>query len=290
MLDRSRMSEVSPEPTTLAIDLQSPAFVRTIVAQMMAEPVPQDGIGRPVAKIVQAHIDTMNAVARQLAGEAGKRLFGAIERFDDGVRRLEPAARELGQRGWTIPVWQPLPFISWVATSVAPEHVDAFFESLYAENRPRRAKEVMTRVLSAKQYAHWAPLLDEIVTSIKSKRYLVAVPALLSVFEGTIAAAANRSYDKASPNEIAEQTLDASDLALKRLGWASILGFLTTVFGYHSFASAAPATLNRHWVLHGHGQPKWTRLDCLRLFQAVETLSVVGWPFGTVNENEVEVA
>jgi hypothetical protein len=86
-------------------------------------------------------------------------------------------------------------------------------------------------------------------------------------------------------NKIVE-TLAATDRSVQRLGWASILGFLSSVFGYHSFATLAFDRLNRHWVLHGRDEPRWTRLDCLRLFQALDTLSVVGWPTGLSDDFE----
>ena len=127
MLSREGVSELSPEPTTFAEDLQSPAVITALAKSLVeraATPQPLDGIGRAIANILEAHDRLVKDFTRHL-GEAGTQLARAFASFDDGVRELEPAARELDERGWTIPVWQAVPLIGWVVKSVPSGDVDA---------------------------------------------------------------------------------------------------------------------------------------------------------------------
>jgi hypothetical protein len=62
---------------------------------------------------------------------------------------------------------------------------------------------------------------------------------------------------------------------MRYLCWESLVGFTEAVFCSIPFSQNPPDGVNRHLVQHGRAMPPRPQVDCLRLLQALETLSVV---------------
>ncbi len=57
--------------------------------------------------------------------------------------------------------------------------------------------------------------------------------------------------------------------------WRSIAAFVGRLFLFSEFSGDCPPTINRHWILHGKAAPNWKKVDALKLFQAIHTVSCV---------------
>ena len=68
---------------------------------------------------------------------------------------------------------------------------------------------------------------------------------------------------------------EAEVFATHYLCWESLVGFTDAVFCSHPFNQAPPDGVNRHLVQRGRVMPPRPQVDCLRLLQALETLSLV---------------
>jgi hypothetical protein len=179
---------------------------------------------------------------------------------------------ELGTLGWTIPMWADLRMLRDVFVNATPEEVDEAFERYYVTKRGENARTLFEDISKAQSLVHWQPLLSQAVSSYRRGRYLIVVPALLLIVEGTVAARAEFAASRTNVKKGVKSRRDRASSAFDRLMWASVEGFLLELYRDADFGQGPPARLNRHWILHGRQPPSWTRADCLRLFQAIHTL------------------
>jgi hypothetical protein len=262
-----------------------------------------NGWALPTANVPQVEIDSVRLALASLGEQVGRTGREALARFNQqmheaviavheathrrfqeqlapvlaemqrSVTEMEPGALAMGRQGWTIPMWAPLPWIRLISDSVPAQDLDAVFAKEYDD--VSRERELLATVCSHESLERWRSLLVECSTCYRADRYLIVVPAALAVLEGAIAEAAERLRTRAMPGQIVKTRLEELNPGIERLAWVSLHGFTSAVFGSHGFAADPPALINRHWVLHGRAQPRWGKVDCLRLFQALETLAVV---------------
>jgi hypothetical protein len=182
-------------------------------------------------------------------------------------------ARELGARGWTVPVLQRPIFASAVLAYVPPEETDDFMVAFYTISGGRALDELTSSILSCVGLTQWHPLLEQAIDAHARGAFLITVPSLLTVFEGSLAVAVDQP-NAARPRKLATERLESSARNLERLAWASIDAFTASVFQSTSFGTNRPRLLNRHLVLHGRDQAQWTSADSLRLLHAIHTVGM----------------
>jgi hypothetical protein len=200
-------------------------------------------------------------------------LHQATRAIDAAMGDMIESARELGERGWTIPVEIPPVRIARLVRSVAPEDTDEVFVEMYSVNQSQGFEVLAEDILKNTELERWKPLVAQSISAYRRDEFLIVVPALLSAYEGALAAVVDRPNDTRPPT-LANNELNEAETNLERVAWTSIVAFTNTVFKSSTFAGDRPNLLNRHWVLHGRDSPTWSRADCLRLFQALHTLGV----------------
>jgi hypothetical protein len=226
-------------------------------------------VGESINKAVQ---NTFDEAAKSLRDAVVIPLLKAWADIDERLKKMEPAAHSLGRSGWTVPVWGSLFLAEDLIHIAGQEQFDSLFEGEYSADRRKLEREMFDRLLSASTLHRWQPMLVEIQAAYRRKHYRVTVPALLSVLEGSVFFAADRASSKRQLQSIMNDQLAKSTGAYERVAWASLAGFVGLVYGSHHFAKAPPQGINRHWVMHGRAEPRWQRVDCLRLLQALDTL------------------
>jgi hypothetical protein len=188
---------------------------------------------------------------------------------------MEPAAHALGQAGWTVPYWGPLFLAEDLFQVAEPNQFDSLFEEEYGAHKKKLEGEMFDRLLTAESLYRWRALLLEIKAAYRKKHYRIAIPALLSVFEGSLFFALNRPASKKQVQSLLTRKLATITGSYDRVLWASLTGFAGVVFAPHHFEKIPPERLNRHWVMHGRADPNGQRVACLRLLQALDTLATV---------------
>lgn len=196
--------------------------------------------------------------------------------FDSAASKFEDDARELGERGWTMPMWGPIELVHDLAHLTAQE-LDAKLQRAYSLQRNKREKELLEGLIDKPALLHWRPLLSECIDVFRKRKYRVVVPSLLTVVEGSMASVID-FYSRKSPKYIAAQAVRNRDPGVMRLAWISVQAFVDKVFLNHDFSAPKPALINRHWICHGRDVPEWGRIDCLRLFQALDTIAAIIGP------------
>lgn len=230
------------------------------------------------ARAAMAHFSAeigsmLQDMQEQLSRSMAETFAGIAARLQQTTEALEPDALRMGELGWTVPTWEALPMVRAIVQNVPGEELDSFFASLYSRRFREREREMLRELPTRPLLKKWSPLLIEVAHSYRKRHYLVAIPALLAVFEGAVAEAANRTKRRDSPSTVISERVSGLDAGIERLAWVSLAGFCSTVFRTYGFGGPAPDRLNRHWVQHGRSEPTWTRVDCLRLFQALDTLA-----------------
>jgi hypothetical protein len=184
---------------------------------------------------------------------------------------LEPFVVKLGQAGWTIPLeWVPSAYQRFV-DNIPVDQFDKAFVAYYSADSEKEAKGLFAHLLAAPGLAGWRTPLRQAIWAFTHRKYHITGTALLPILEGAVARAAKQTSVRTK-----EHAADAYEKAryTRKLIWASVRAFLDTLYEYHPFSSSSPPdALNRHWVLHGRATRRWTKADCLRLFQAIDTVS-----------------
>ena len=60
---------------------------------------------------------------------------------------------------------------------------------------------------------------------------------------------------------------------IKSLCWQSMYEYTKLLFEKSDFSKAEPDEANRHWLVHGRTSQIGDKLDCIRLINALATLS-----------------
>jgi hypothetical protein len=209
---------------------------------------------------------------------AARRVSDAISVWNRTHLELYSDAEELGRRGWTVPTWSSTVAVRSIVRDTTRETIDEFFVGEYDRQLRRLERKVLRNLLRSPLLERWIKLLRQCVTVYRRKKYLVVVPCLLAVFEGALASASESFSKGRDPKRIARERASGARPGLIQLGWISVESFASEIFRSQDFGAERPLHLNRHWVLHGRDKPSWSRADCLRLFQALDTVSVLHNP------------
>lgn len=192
------------------------------------------------------------------------------------ARAMVPAARKLGALGWTVPMWAE-PKLVFELIDMDPKAIEELFVNTYREDNRAQFRRLCDGLADRTILAPWRPLLDECQSSFVEGRFQVVVPGLLVILEGLLVASMPTPGRDGKPVFIALQHERESE-ALNAAVWTSVVAFMREVFKRHNFAAPRPALINRNWVLHGRDAAIWGEAECLRLFQAVDTISCMCEP------------
>jgi hypothetical protein len=191
------------------------------------------------------------------------------------MRELAPKAELLGRRGWTIPPrWGVTDFADVVDRISADELDDAWLE-YYTADEGKEFDELIKALGEIRLLDPWRDYLDGAEYLYRSGRFAAAIPGLFAAMDGAFAAAIRRSHRKVNLRSAAVEFRKSAEYASREVSWSSLVGFTDVVYGDHKFGEAPPPRVNRHVVQHGRAMPPRPRVDCLRLLQALETLSLV---------------
>ena len=151
------------------------------------------------------------------------------------------------------------------------DETDTFFETYYTEDDFKELRKVRDELSKRPSLAKWWALLNKCFESFESGRHLITIPSLLSVLDGVIAFAGAPRGNQRPVNVCYEKAKEPNG-SMSEMMWLSMGTFVANLFQFASFDEDRPATLNRHWILHGRDLAAWTRADALRLFNALQTI------------------
>lgn len=192
----------------------------------------------------------------------------------DSVTNPHRKAELLGEYGWTLPMSMSPFQLHEILELNDPALIEAEFVKYYSQDNGSTYARLSRKLLSSPDLALWRDLLDQCCRAYERGEYLIAVPSLLTVLEGAIAVPENAKFVGGEDRKryFEEKIAAAPSDSVTQYMWRSVGTFVKMLFQKKTFGTPPPAQLNRHWILHGRDTPDWGRADCLRLFQAIETI------------------
>lgn len=182
------------------------------------------------------------------------------------------STERLAGAGWTIPM--DFTLREMVELVEDPEQeIDSFFVDYYTENNFEKLRNLRRRLTSRKRLSQWQALLCECFESVENGRYVITIPALLTMIEGTVCRAnggVGRDIKRICKIRATELTGSITGLM-----WRSLEIFVTLLFQGAPFDKGRPSFINRHWILHGRDATSWEIADAIRLFNALQTIDAL---------------
>ena len=264
---------------TVQFDSASVEMMKRIQAQSEAFSISAHGVVESLtasALQMQAQIEAWGKRWRQWS----QSLLDGLERSD---QRLEPQARQLGELGWTVPLWASPDLVPVLLEHVDENDLDSVFVSLYTRRRRQNFIQMFRGLETSPVLGQWKPLLRDCRWAYYRGRHRLVVPSLLSTLEGLLAVAGQAWSGRHSPRATARR-MSAQRIRFRQSLWASVDSFVAQVFQTWDFSQPPPGSINRHWILHGRAVPDWTQADSLRLFQAIDTLSQIADATGRLQD------
>jgi hypothetical protein len=233
---------------------------------------------------LQAAMRSLIRLFTDLAHDAYKAQQTFTESITEGFKSLVSAldkAEYLGGLGWTIPMQAtPAEYIELMSGIGDIDSADEVFKKYYMEDNASRLQYLKKGILSSKDLLQWKSVIEEALLNYDEGRPRSCVALLLPMIEGVTATKFScPNFHKREAREIFFGTklnaIKNPEDNLIYFLWRSYKGFTETLFKYIDFCSKStkPSVLNRHWLLHGRSILSSNETDCLRLFQALETIA-----------------
>ena len=197
--------------------------------------------------------------------------FPSLENLDF-TEECRQSIDVLARHGWTIPMNLSAPDLVELA-KCRSEEIDEFFVDYYSKDDFAELRSVRSEFRKRPSLSHWIALLNESFEAFEEGKFLITIPALISVIEGVVSRA---------DGVLSKQKVDVKQICARRVGeakgfvhvamWRSLRFFCEELFRRAPFDRGRPSLINRHWILHGRDAATWTAADSLRLFNALQTV------------------
>lgn len=212
----------------------------------------------------------MQAVNEHIQEETQK----SLKAFD---KTLDGVTDKLKVIGWTLPAELGIYAVNVIGNTDEIEDVEKFFEMYFTQGDYLFANKMIDNILDTPISEGLKKMVNECWTAFQSKLYAICATSLLSVIEGVLSEFSDDKADirmmKVCQKQVDEFPEDGSSI-MKHV-WISYNNFIRNLYQKSDFKQDEPDEVNRHWLLHGRSDFEIEEIDCLRLFNAVESLCIV---------------
>lgn len=212
----------------------------------------------------------MQAVNEHIQEETQK----SLKAFD---KTLDGVTDKLKVIGWTLPAELGIYAVNVIGNTDEIEDVEKFFEMYFTQGDYLFVNKMIDNILNTPISEGLKKMVNECWTAFQSKLYAICATSLLSVIEGVLSEFSDDKADirmmKVCQKQVDEFPEDGSSI-MKHV-WISYNNFIRNLYQKSDFKQDEPDEVNRHWLLHGRSDFEIEEIDCLRLFNAVESLCMV---------------
>ena len=184
--------------------------------------------------------------------------------FDHVFRTMEEVIQQLAMRCWSLPWHLSIPEMQDLVDR-NPDEIDAFFEAYFEDG----ALETLRKdILGDTKLDRWKVLLDQCFKNYGNGDFHICIPSLITVLEGSFNYLA--FFSEGHRKKFFDDRIEAA-ASFQKLTWISLRSFCNVVFRPGDPRKATDY-INRHKIMHGLDDPStWKKIDCLRLFQALDS-------------------
>ena len=197
---------------------------------------------------------------------------------EEEENKREKSVLHLASLGWSLPAHSSYRQINEIAKpEYKSEQVDKKFVHFYTENENSILKDLVFNTLKGTiDFYPWQNTVEECYESFSNNRFLVVVPTLLTVVDGYLSLKVGTfkttNIRIISPTK--NKANEKKDHRLDKTIWLSISAIINNLFQKTNFSGNAPDALNRHWILHGRNTPIEAKVDSVKLFNLLGSLSI----------------
>jgi hypothetical protein len=208
----------------------------------------------------------------KLEGPPSQELTDALDILSEEYRALVEA---IAQSGWTIPLSIDIRGFEELKKLVGSDAaIESYFVDYYNGPELKLMCRKIKRVL--KSTAQQA-IFTECIAAFEKKMFSVCLTTLLTVLEGFISVFDDNPQDirvmRVCRFHADEEMRKRNNI--KSLCWLSMYEYTKILYQKSDFSQPEPSTINRHWIQHGRTGKSAESTDCLRLFNALSTLTSI---------------
>lgn len=180
---------------------------------------------------------------------------------------------KIANLGWTIPLNIELEKLEELKrNSSNNEKVDSFFVDFYSEEE---LKKVYHNIYQAIPNKGQKKRFEECFQLYQKQMYSSCVTVLTTVLEGIISSFGDDAKDvrvmRICDYHAKEERKNGNNI--QSLCWISMYEYIKIIYEKSDFSQSEPNGANRHWIIHGRTSKLGEKLDCLRLFNALSTMT-----------------
>jgi hypothetical protein len=164
-----------------------------------------------------------------------------------------------------------------VVDRISPDQLDDAWLEYYTAEEGKEFDELIKALGDVPFLDPWRAYLEGAEYLYRSGRFAAAIPGLFAAMDGAFAAAIRQSHRPVNLRTTAVEFRETAEYASRYVCWSSLVGFTQVVYRDHPFHEGPLPGVNRHLVQHGRAMPPRPQVDCLRLLQALETLSLLAY-------------
>jgi len=242
-------------------------------------------LGRTLSEVSEQYRQQMNELAKSLTEISQPigttipaPLLDSISKIDwpKLLSQMDQSCERLADLGWALPMMFTLrELVELAEHGNTDQQIERYMLDFFTLEDGRSFMYLQRGALASANLVGWRALLEECFDAYDRGHYLVEIPALLSVVEGTMAQNAGKlNVAEVDPRKFAASLEKATQPgSIDFWIWRSVRIVLDKLFAPSGFGGPHPKKVNRHWILHGRDQTQWTQVDALRLFNLLATIS-----------------
>ncbi len=208
----------------------------------------------------------------KLEGPPSKELTDSLDILSDEYRALIEA---IAKSGWTIPLSIDIKRFDELKKIVGD---DAAIESYFVDYYNGREVKLMCRkIMRVLEGTVQQDIFTECIIAFEKGMFVVCLTTLLTVLEGFISVFGDDPQDTRVMRICkfhADEEMQKKN-NIKSLCWLSMYEYTKILYQKSDFSQPEPSTINRHWIQHGRTGKSAESTDCLRVLNALSTLTSI---------------
>lgn len=189
--------------------------------------------------------------------------------------------QNISSEGWSIPVGIIVNrLIDLKEIDYCSDEIDDAFTIFYTDNKNKRLRELIDIIISNEECNEWIQIIEECYESFDSDRFACIIPCLMAIIEGYLAKKIGtyntQDVKLINPTETKVNAVDTENPnhALYYLGRYSVVLVIENLYQKSDFSGVIPISMNRHWIMHGRKIAFNPKVDALKLFNLIGSISM----------------
>ncbi len=206
----------------------------------------------------------------KIEGEPKEPIVPATDVIEEGYKELVSI---IAHSGWTIPLTIDVQQLEELRKCCSDSgKIDEFFLGFYSDEQ---LDELYQIIYSSINNEGQKKRFEEAYSIFRQGMYSSCLTVLTTILEGVISSYGDDPKDvrvmRICNYHASEEKQNGN--SLKSLCWYSIYEYTTLLFEKSDFSKAEPDEANRHWLVHGRTSQIGEKVDCIRVMNALSTIS-----------------